>query len=146
MLLSTIVLTIVGLFFNSTWILLAASSVALLISLRILWLPIKTGFVNLASTQSGLWLIAALSGVVALVGLFDALEYPWIKSVVAQADWNAIGALGEVFGALGTNFDCAAGGLRSLAAVRDRKRPDHPAKYDLPSSKRSTPTFRVSLT
>ena len=100
-LLGTVVLTIVGLCFNSTWILLAASSLALVISLRVLWLPVKTGFVNLAASQAGLWLIASVSSVIALVGLFDALEYPWIKGVLAQADWNAIGALGEVFGALG---------------------------------------------
>jgi uncharacterized protein YjbI with pentapeptide repeats len=100
-LLSTIGLTILGLVWNNTWILLAASSVALLISLRVLWLPIKTGFINLAASQSGLWLIAGFSTVIALIGLFDALEYPWIKQILAQADWNAIGALGEVFGALG---------------------------------------------
>ena len=37
----------------------------------------------------------------------------WYK----QVDWNAIGALGEVFGALGTNFYRDFGGLYRLAAV-----------------------------
>lgn len=100
-LLIAIGLTGLGLIFNNTWIVLSASSVILLIGLRILWMPIKAGFVSLASTQAGLWLITAFSGVVALIGLFDALDYPWLKTWAAQADWNAIGALGEVFGALG---------------------------------------------
>ncbi len=97
-----IAITITGWLLNNFWISLAGTLVAMILSLRILWTPLKPIIVELVSDQDFAILVAALGTIVALIsGLRWIGVGRTLAGWFATADWNAIGALGEVFGALG---------------------------------------------
>jgi len=102
LILLAIVLMLVGFGINLSWLSLAGASVALLVSLSTLWKPLRPFLDELLFNQALSILIASVGGFVALVGVlklvgFDQLLAAWF----VKANWDAIGALGEVFGALG---------------------------------------------
>ncbi len=97
-----LLLMIVGLGFSNFWLAFTGATVALLISLRILWQLVWKIFTELISPQERLILTGFIGLMLAGYGLvqlsgwgvgFDA----WYQSL----NWEAIGATGEVFGALG---------------------------------------------
>ncbi len=97
-----IVIVIVGLFANSSWLILSGSIVALLLSLRVLFPVLQPILVELGAGQEQSVLIASAGLTLAVIGLLKVVGFGntlmiWYK----QLDWGAIGALGEVFGALG---------------------------------------------
>jgi uncharacterized protein YjbI with pentapeptide repeats len=92
----------IGLTLQNTWIGLAGASVALLVSLRVLWIGIRAIVIELLSeeqralTVSTVGIAAGVWGILQLTGSNQRLG-SWVNNF----DWEAIGASGEVFGALG---------------------------------------------
>jgi uncharacterized protein YjbI with pentapeptide repeats len=85
------------------WGLLLVGSVSAIgLSLRIFWPWIRQYWEDLFSSRDQLIFLAGLGLVVGLIGGLKLIGIDrWITQWVSQADWNAVGALGEVFGALG---------------------------------------------
>jgi uncharacterized protein YjbI with pentapeptide repeats len=99
--LALVVMTI-GLFLNIFWLSLAGAIVALIISARVVWLAIDNAVLELLSPEQRLLsisiigLIAALMVLLNLTGLSRRISAWYI-----QLNWDALGATGEVIGALG---------------------------------------------
>jgi len=91
-----------GLIIGSFWLGVAGTAVAFLVSLRIIWAPLKDALTESISEQQWritvaiLGLVFALLGVLVLSGTLEQVRLWW-----GLVDWEAIGALGEVLGALG---------------------------------------------
>jgi uncharacterized protein YjbI with pentapeptide repeats len=101
-----IVAITVGLVVSSTplgWGLLLLGSVSAIgLSLRIFWPWIQHYWEDLFSSRDQLIFLAGLGLFVGTIGGLKLIGTDrWINQWVSQADWNAVGALGEVFGALG---------------------------------------------
>ncbi|MBD2019529.1 pentapeptide repeat-containing protein [Leptolyngbya sp. FACHB-36] len=95
-------LMLVGWLFSNAWLSFAGAAVALVISLRVLWSPLRSLLLNLLSGQEQSILIAAIGGVLGTLGVWSAIGgNRWLGSLLSQTNWDAVGALGEVFGALG---------------------------------------------
>jgi len=100
--LTAIAIMLLGLGFNLVWLSFAGAIVALLVSLQTLWTPLRSLLYELVFNQSLAILIASLGGFAALVGLLKLVGVDrLLVNLFAKANWDAIGALGEVFGALG---------------------------------------------
>ncbi len=100
-LLLAIAIMVVGLIFNSFWLGFAGSLVALLVSLRLLLPTLQNVLMDLSEQQKSfavaiLGLVVAGGGLFQITGVNQAIVRGW-----AQLNWDAVGALGEVFGALG---------------------------------------------
>lgn len=92
----------VGLVLNNLWIGLAGSIVALITSLRLVWPSLQPILVELVTEEDKVVFIGSVGLVISLVGLGWSLGFHrWLARAVAQINWDAVGALGEVFGALG---------------------------------------------
>jgi uncharacterized protein YjbI with pentapeptide repeats len=101
-LLVAIVVLITGLWINSFWLVLAGAIVTLILSMRVLYPVLRPILTELVSEQGGAILIASVGLTVALIGFLKLIGFGNLLAVwYKQLDWNAIGALGEVFGALG---------------------------------------------
>jgi uncharacterized protein YjbI with pentapeptide repeats len=95
-------LLIVGLATQNPWLGIPGALVALLLSLRVLWIPLNRLLTAWVSEQYKLILLAILTAGVALVGLINLTGFnQQLNLWVRQIDWNAFGALAEAFGALG---------------------------------------------
>ena len=94
---------LVGLVLNLTWLGLFGAAIALTASVSILWAPFLRPFLReLVSTQEAAIPIAFVGGFVAVIALLKLIGVDrWFSGLFAQANWDAIGALGEVFGAVG---------------------------------------------
>ncbi|HEY9655875.1 MAG TPA: pentapeptide repeat-containing protein [Crinalium sp.] len=94
---------VVGLVFNLSWLGLIGAAIALVASFRVLWLPFLRPFASeLFSSQEAAVPIAFVGGSIALVALLKFIGVDrWFGGLLAQANWDAVGALGEVFGAVG---------------------------------------------
>lgn len=94
---------IIGLILDNFWIELAGSSVTLLVALRSLWPSLQPILVELLSDEQEQSLLLSLGAtLIAIVGFLqlsgiNQTLLRWIR----QLNWDAVGALGEVFGALG---------------------------------------------
>ncbi|GAB4469909.1 MAG: pentapeptide repeat-containing protein [Elainellaceae cyanobacterium] len=97
-----IAVTLIGLVFNLGWLGLFGALVALLLSVQMIWEDLYAAFREVLSARQQVLAIALVGLGVALVGLvrFSPLG-AWISTWAAQLDWEAVGALGEVFGAIG---------------------------------------------
>lgn len=97
-----IVLMIVGLTIGNFWMAFAGSGVALLLSLRILWVASVRALTDFMSPEERLILVSILGVAAAGIGLLklSGLGRQFLDWY-AQLNWDAIGATGEVFGALG---------------------------------------------
>jgi uncharacterized protein YjbI with pentapeptide repeats len=81
---------------------LVGAAIALLLCVNLLWLPVQRFIWQWATEPESAVFFAIVAGFVALVGLFSSLGfYRWLANRFSDLDWNAVGALGEVFGALG---------------------------------------------
>lgn len=97
-----VVLTLVGLLANNPLLTLVGTAVSLFVCFRVVWQPFRRAILRWLSEQENIILLGSIGGLVALLGVFkllrfDALLVFWYE----QANWDAVGALGEVFGALG---------------------------------------------
>jgi uncharacterized protein YjbI with pentapeptide repeats len=94
---------LVGLVLNLNWLGLFGAAIALTASISILWVPFLRPFLReLVSTQEAAIPVAFVGSFVAVVALLKLIGIDrWFSSLFAQANWDAIGALGEVFGAVG---------------------------------------------
>jgi uncharacterized protein YjbI with pentapeptide repeats len=97
-----IAVMLVGWLLNSFWIGMAGTLVALVISLRVVWAALRPVLNELVSSEqwtlsiSLLGLIAAILGLLQFSGVNQRLGI-WLK----QLNWDAVGAGGEVIGAVG---------------------------------------------
>lgn len=95
-------LMVAGLWFNAFWLGFSGATVALLVSLRVLWVATADVLIELLSPQQRtlsigiVGLIAAVIGFVYLTGGADRLS-----EFLSQLNWDAVGAAGEVIGAVG---------------------------------------------
>jgi uncharacterized protein YjbI with pentapeptide repeats len=93
---------VVGLIVRNDWIGITGAGAALVISLRLFWVisaPVLSDFISpqqRSLTVSLLGILGAAIGFLAVTGLLDEF-LRWISSL----NWEAVGALGEVFGAIG---------------------------------------------
>lgn len=94
---------LVGLVLNLSWLGFIGAVIALVTSFRILWVPFLRPFISeLFSSQEAAVPIAFVGGSIALVALLKLIGVDrWFSGLFAQANWDAVGALGEVFGAVG---------------------------------------------
>ena len=97
------VIMLAGLVLNLNWLGLFGAAIALTASISILWVPFLRPFLReLVSTQEAAIPIAFIGGFAAVVALLKLIGIDrWFSGLFAQANWDAIGALGEVFGAVG---------------------------------------------
>lgn len=92
----------VGLAINSDWLGLAAAAIALVLSLRLFWSisgPLLQELVSARQRSLTLAIVGVLAsalGVLMATGLFDEF-LRWFNAL----NWEAVGALGEIFGAVG---------------------------------------------
>lgn len=98
----SVVLMVVGLAIGNGWIAFAGSGVALLLSLRILWIAGAEALTEFMSPQERLILISVIGATSAGLGLLSLSGLGnrflrWYQGL----NWEALGATGEVFGALG---------------------------------------------
>lgn len=101
-LLLSVTIMIVGLFLNNFWFGIAGSLVALIISIQILWIPLRRLLLEFIPEQERAILIGSVFGVIALLGLLKITGvFRRIGATLATLGWDAIGALGEVLGAVG---------------------------------------------
>jgi uncharacterized protein YjbI with pentapeptide repeats len=95
-------LMVAGLGFNAFWLGFAGATVALLVSLRVLWVSSADVIAELLSPQQRtltigiVGLIAAAIGFVYLTNWDDRL-----RGLTSQLNWEAVAAVGEVIGAVG---------------------------------------------
>jgi uncharacterized protein YjbI with pentapeptide repeats len=101
-LLTSIVVTLIGLVFSFTWVMLAGMSVTTLTALRVL-LPVLIQRISTFANQSLNQAALAFLGLGIVVASWFRLNGTdqTILTWLSQPNWDAIGALGEVFGALG---------------------------------------------
>lgn len=101
-LLISLAIVTVGLLFNQFWIILAGSIVAVVVSIGILFPILKPVVLELVSAQDTAVVIGSIGLCVGLIGLLNVIGFGrTLNQWSQQVDWNAVGALGEVFGALG---------------------------------------------
>ncbi|MER3477419.1 MAG: low-complexity protein, partial [Leptolyngbya sp. ERB_1_2] len=92
----------VGLFLNQFWLILAGSIFTLLLSAQLLYPTLKPVLIEILTEQDqGITLgsigaLVGVTGILKLLGVDQSLVH-----LYSTLQWDAIGALGEVFGALG---------------------------------------------
>jgi uncharacterized protein YjbI with pentapeptide repeats len=99
--LATLAIMFVGISLNNIWIGLLGAVIALLLSLRIL-VPTMRWWLTDFSAQERSLLIATIGGLVAIGGLLQLFGiYKRIFNWSTQLNWDAVGALAELTGAIG---------------------------------------------
>ena len=102
LLLLAIVILLLGVFLGNRIVTIVGSLIAIIMSGRIFYPSVKSSLTELISPKDGGVLLASLGLGFGLVGLLQSFGASrWISFQLADANWDAIGALGEVFGALG---------------------------------------------
>lgn len=100
--LGAIALMLLGWIINIPLIGLVGSAIALFISIHLLWTPLRQFLVRWAAEPESAILVASLTAILALIGLFNFLGFNRLLAArFGTLNWDAVGALGEVFGALG---------------------------------------------
>ena len=101
-LLLSIAILLLGVFLGNRIVTIVGSLIAIIMSGRIFYPSVKSSLIELISPKDGGVLLASLGLGFGLVGLLQSFGASrWISFQLADANWDAIGALGEVFGALG---------------------------------------------
>ena len=101
-LLLSIVILLLGVFLGNRIVTIVGSLIAIIMAGRIFYPSVKSSLTELISPKDGGVLLASIGLGFGLVGLLQSLGASrWISFQLADANWDAIGALGEVFGALG---------------------------------------------
>jgi uncharacterized protein YjbI with pentapeptide repeats len=93
---------LVGLGFNNFWIGIVGAIVVLVVAGRVVWAALRPIITDIVSAQQWTLTICLITGTVAVWSTLRLLGGDQaIARWFGQANWDAIGALGEVFGALG---------------------------------------------
>lgn len=101
-LLLAIAIMFLGIALSNFWISIAGSIVALIISIQILWVPLRRVLIEFIPEQERAILFGSVFGAIALLGFLQITGvFRRIGSSLANLGWDAIGALGEVLGAVG---------------------------------------------
>jgi uncharacterized protein YjbI with pentapeptide repeats len=101
-LLLSIAVLFLGIGLGQKWVTIAGSFLAILMSGRIFYPSVRSSLSELISPKDGGILLASIGLGLGLIGLLQSVGAGrWISFQLADANWDAIGALGEVFGALG---------------------------------------------
>lgn len=102
MLFVAIVVMGLGIAVGNFWIGIAGSLVALLIAAQILWSPLRLLLTDLIPEQERLILFGGVFGGLALLGFLKLTGvFERLGRFLAAIGWDAVGATGEVLGALG---------------------------------------------
>lgn len=97
-----LIVMVTGLALNIPWVGFAGALVTLAVSLRLLWIPLRPILLELVTDDETPILIGTIGGLAGLIGLLSLVGFGrWLAKLYQLANWDAIGALGEVFGALG---------------------------------------------
>jgi uncharacterized protein YjbI with pentapeptide repeats len=95
-------LMVVGISIGNFWIGFAGSLVALVISLRVIWVAIREAILELLSPQQRLLSVSIIAAIAAAIGLLQITGALGRLAVwYVGLNWDAIGATGEVIGAVG---------------------------------------------
>jgi uncharacterized protein YjbI with pentapeptide repeats len=93
---------VLGFVLNLSWLALAGSLVALLVGLRAIWQALEKVLDEVISPQQQVLTICIVGFIIALFGLLYLTGITRRVALwIGQANWDAIGALGEVVGAIG---------------------------------------------
>lgn len=92
----------VGLAIGNSWLGVAGAIVALLVSLRVLWVDARSTILEFLSSEQRTLLISIFGFVAAFWGLLQVTGI-WRRVGIwySQLNWDAVGATGEVIGAVG---------------------------------------------
>lgn len=91
-----------GFVFNIPWLGLAGALVAFVVSLQVVWRSTRLAIIELLTPEQRILTFCIITLVVAAFGLISATGGErLIQAWYQRLDWDAVGALGEVFGALG---------------------------------------------
>jgi uncharacterized protein YjbI with pentapeptide repeats len=102
LILAAIAVMLVGMGLNLLWLWLPAAVAALVFALPVIWLALRPLLQDLISAQQWNLTVGIVGGLLAAWGVFRGLGGDrWIAALWTAANWDAVGALGEVFGALG---------------------------------------------
>ncbi|MGA9383354.1 MAG: pentapeptide repeat-containing protein [Phormidium sp.] len=102
LILIAIALMIAGLIISNFWLGISGSIVTLLLSIRLLWLPLKNWLDQFLPPKERVLFFLGVCGILAIAGLLKFLGfYRFIEAWFRKVDWDASGALAEWFGALG---------------------------------------------
>jgi len=102
LILAAIAVMLVGMGLNLLWLWLPAAVAALVFALPVIWLALRPLLSDLISAQQWNLTVGIVGGLLAAWGVFRGLGGDrWIAALWTAANWDAVGALGEVFGALG---------------------------------------------
>lgn len=97
-----IVVLTVGLAIDQTWLTLGGTLVALIISLRVIWLASLEAVQELLSPQQRVLTLSIAGLIAALIGVFHLTGWGQRFALwFAGLNWDAVGATGEVIGAVG---------------------------------------------
>jgi uncharacterized protein YjbI with pentapeptide repeats len=92
----------IGLFLGNFWLSLAGAIVALIISSRIVWMALAIAIAELLSPEQRLLSLSVIGMIGAGLGLLNLTGfYQRLGAWYWQLNWDAVGATGEVFGAVG---------------------------------------------
>ncbi|MEO0410164.1 MAG: pentapeptide repeat-containing protein, partial [Cyanobacteria bacterium P01_A01_bin.135] len=91
-----------GISFGTPWLVVTGAAVALLVSLRMSWVVLQPMLAELISPQQRSLTVAIIGIVAAVIGLLQAVGAgSWLNAQFGQLNWDAVGAIGDLFGALG---------------------------------------------
>ena len=100
--LMAIALMFAGLIINNFWLGISGSIVALLLSIRLLWSPLKNWLNQFLPQKQRIILLLGFCAILAIAGLLNYLGvYHFIAAWFGTVNWEASGALAEWCGALG---------------------------------------------
>ncbi|MGF1537206.1 MAG: pentapeptide repeat-containing protein [Elainellaceae cyanobacterium] len=93
---------ILGAVFDTAWLVVTGALVSLLVSIRMSWVVLQPVLFELISPQQRSLTVAILGIIAAAIGLLRVIGAgQWIGPWFASLNWDAVGATGDVFGALG---------------------------------------------
>lgn len=101
-LLLAIALTLVGIGLDSFWLGGAGGLVVFIISLRLVWPTLQHSLSEFWDSSEGRVTLGIVGLILSLIALirFSGLR-PWLGNLFLRLNWDAVGALGEVIGAVG---------------------------------------------
>ncbi|MGF1515215.1 MAG: pentapeptide repeat-containing protein [Elainellaceae cyanobacterium] len=92
----------VGAIFNVAWLIVTGALVALLVSIRMSWTVLQPMLSELISPQQRSLTVAIIGIGAALAGLLQVIGVGrWLQPRLSLVNWDAVGAIGDLFGALG---------------------------------------------